>query len=242
MSKNNDMKTLTPKKREIAQREARILDVARPMILQDGYLGLSMDKIASELGLSKGTIYNHFSCKEEVVISLAVQTMTKRKEMFRKAAQFRACARFRMLAIALAAEKFVRQSPEHFAFEQIIRLDSVWEKTSEQRRVVVRTCEIDSMATVAGIVRDAITSDDLNLPETVTPEGLVFGLWSLTSGAYSIIVTSDSLELLGLNEPFEMVRQHTAVLMDGYQWKPLSSEFDRNDLFKRIATEVFGDE
>ena len=236
------MKTLTPKKREIAEREARILKVARPMIIQDGYLGLSMDRIAAELELSKGTVYNHFSCKEEIVISLAVETMTKRKEMFRKAAQFRACARFRMLAIGHAAEKFVRESPEHFLFEQIIRLDSVWEKTSEKRRAVVRTCETDCMATVAGIVRDAIANDEVKLPKSVTLEDLVFGLWSLTSGAHSIIVTSDSLELLGLSEPFEMVRQHTSVLMDGYQWQPLSTDYDRNEMINRIEKEVFGNE
>ena len=239
------MNTLTPKQQEIANRASRILEVARPMIVKDGYHGLNMDRIASELGLSKGTVYNHFSCKEEIVISLAIETMTKRTDMFRQAAQFRGCTRFRMLAIGDAAERFVRESPEHFRFEQILRLDSVWEKTSEKRRSVIQTCETNCMAVVAGITRDAIANGEIELPDHMTPEDLVFGLWSLTTGAYSIVLTSDSLDSmqrLGMSEPYETVRTHVSVLLDGYGWTPHSSKFDRNEIIANIGKEVFSDE
>lgn len=236
------MNVLTPKKREIANRESKILSVARPMIVKEGYLGLNMDRVASKLKISKGTIYNHFSCKEEIVIALAIETMAKRTEMFRQAAQFRGCSRFRMLAIGDAAERFVRESPEHFQFEQILRLDSVWEKTSEKRRALIQACEMNCMGTVAGIVRDAIANGELTLPDKLTPEDLVFGLWSLTSGAYSIVLTSDSLESLGMSEPYETVRKHISVLLDGYGWTPLSPEYDRDEIIARVAVEVFGNE
>ena len=152
------MSTLTAKQQEIAMRESKILDVARPIVVQEGYHSLNMDRIASELGLSKGTVYNHFSCKEEIVIALAAETSTKRVEMFRKAAQFKGCSRYRMLAIGTAAELFVRESPEHFLFEQLVRIDSIWEKTSEQRRAVINNCETSCTAIAAGIVRDAVAN------------------------------------------------------------------------------------
>ena len=134
-----------------------------------------MDRIAGELGLSKGTVYNHFSCKEEIVIALAVETATHRVELFRQAAQFHGSSRFRMLAVAYAAEKFVRSWPEYFLFEQIIRLDSVWEKTSEKRRAVIRNCEMNCMGIVAGIVRDAVANNEIELPEDdVTGRSLVW--------------------------------------------------------------------
>jgi curli biogenesis system outer membrane secretion channel CsgG len=41
--------TLTRKQREIQGREGRILEVARTMIVEDGYHGLSMDRIAEAL-------------------------------------------------------------------------------------------------------------------------------------------------------------------------------------------------
>ena len=95
------------------------------------------------------------------------------------------------------------------------------------------------MSVVAGVVRDAIAKDDLSLPAGVSPEELVFGLWSLTSGAYSIILKSESLMQLGLNDPFSIVRQHTSVFLDGYKWGPLSSEFDMDKLLKKIRRQVF---
>ena len=93
------MELLTPKQLEIKEREDRILEISRRLILAEGYHGLNMDRIADEIGASKGTVYNHFGCKEEIIISLAVQTMEKRVALFQRAAQFKGPSRHRMFAI-----------------------------------------------------------------------------------------------------------------------------------------------
>ncbi|MEM7456824.1 MAG: TetR/AcrR family transcriptional regulator [Planctomycetota bacterium] len=229
---------MTPKKREIAEREARILAVARPMVVQNGYHGINMDRIAEEVGYSKGTIYNHFSCKEEVIIALAVESSSKRVEFFRKAAEFKGCARHRMHAIGYAAERFVRDYPEFFQFEKILELQSVREKTSEKRQAVVQGCEMQCMSVVAGIVRDAVSAGDLKLQKAMSPEELVFGLWSLTSGAFSIILSSDSLTQMGMKDPWQTVRTHILAVLDGFNWQPLSSEYDAEKLRSKIRREV----
>ena len=236
------MTTLTPKQQEIRDREAQILAVARPIVVHEGYHGLNMDRIAEEVQYSKGTIYNHFSCKEEIVIALAVENVNKRFELFQKAAQFKGSPRFRMLAIGAAAELFVRNSTDFFHFERILDLPSVLEKTSEKRQSIIRGCETQCMSVVAGIVRDAIAAGDLELPKRFTPEKLVFGLWSLTNGAYSIALSSESLQQMGIKDPFETVRDHTAALLDGFNWQPLSTDYDTKKILKKISKEVFSDE
>lgn len=236
------MKTLTPKQQEIRAREAKILAVARPIVVHEGYHGLSMDRIAEEVQHSKGTIYNHFSCKEEIVIALAVQNVDKRMELFKKAAQFKGRPRFRMMAVVQAAEIFVRKYADFFHFERILELPSVLEKTSEKRQAIIRGCEMQCMSVVAGIARDAIAAEDLELPKSITPEKLVFGLWSLTTGAYSIMLSSESLTQMGLDDPYETVRDHTSALLDGFNWQPLSREYDAKKLLKKIQKEVFKDE
>ena len=232
------METLSPKQLEIQQREIRILEIARPMVVQEGYHGLKMERIAEALNYSKGTVYNHFSCKEEIIIALAIQNMAKRTELFRLAAQFKGCSRHRIIAIGAAAEMFVRNYPDYFQFEQILRLDSVREKTSEKRQSVIQTCEMQCMSVVAGVVRDAVSVGDLSLSKGMTPEKLVFGLWSLTSGAYTIMLGSESLPQLGIEDPFEVVRDHIAAILDGYGWTPISKEFDSKRILKRIHQEV----
>ncbi|MDA7950753.1 MAG: TetR/AcrR family transcriptional regulator, partial [Pirellulaceae bacterium] len=69
------------RQREFQQREDQILLSARKILANQGYLGLNMDKIADEIEYAKGTVYQHFSCKEEIIIALANETLLKRSEM-----------------------------------------------------------------------------------------------------------------------------------------------------------------
>jgi len=74
-----------------------------------------------------------------------------------------------------------------------------------------------------------------------TPEDLVFGLWALNFGAYTIITGSGSLEETGIADPIAALRQNQNLLLDGYHWRPLSSEQDFNATFDQVKREVFGD-
>lgn len=228
------METLSPKKLEIQEREQKILAAARSMVVREGYQALSMERIADAVEYSRGTIYNHFSCKEEIIIALAEKGAAKRVEMFRQAASYQEASRFRMLSICYAAERFVINFPDYFLFEQIFSLDSVREKTSAQRQQVIHTCEIQCMGIVTGVVRDAIAHGDLTLPEDITPERLVFGLWALTTGAYGLAFTSQSLPQIGITDPYAIVRTHVCHLLDGYDWNPLSATHDVDEAFLQI--------
>lgn len=236
------MSTVSRKQRELAHREHRILELAQQKLVAAGYLGLNMDAIAAELEYSKGTIYNHFACKEEIILALAIQTLEKRTEMFQRAAAYPGMPRERMAAIGVAAELFVRLYPNHFHVEQLIRSYSIWEKTSEQRRQLMLSCETRCMELVSSVVRDAIAAGHLQLPDSTTPEDLVFGLWSQTFGAYSIIATSESLTQLGISDPFVAARQAIKMALDGYGWYPLSSDYDYQRLLEELQSEVFPDE
>jgi AcrR family transcriptional regulator len=236
------MNTLTRKQREIQDREGRILEVARTMIVEDGYHGLSMDRIAEALEYSKGTIYQHFSCKEEILMALVNQAMEHRLGLFRRAAAFRGRPRERMTAIGVAAELFFRLEPENIHIENAIRISSVKEKASEARRRLLETCEANCGEIVGGVIREGVASGDLVLPEGFSVEHLAFGLWSITFGGYSIAATSPSLTNLGIREPIRAIQGNCQMLLDGAGWRPLSSEMDLPALTDRIAKEVFSAE
>jgi AcrR family transcriptional regulator len=234
--------TLTRKQREIQGREGRILEVARSMIVDDGYHGLSMDRIAEALEYSKGTIYQHFSCKEDILMALANQAVECRLDLFRRAAAIRGRSRERMTAIGAAAELFFELYPHHFHIEHVIRVTSIKEKTSEQRRLCLETCESRCAEIVHGVIRDGVASGDLELSEEYGIEQLGFGLWSITFGGYSIAATSPSLASLGIHDPVLAIRNNCNRLLDGVGWKPLSKEIDLAPLVERIKNEAFAPE
>ena len=158
-----------------SRREAQILEVARGHLLTGGYLGLNMDRIATEMEYSKGTIYQHFRNKEEILIALANEALHLRSSMFEKAAQYPGTSRQRVASVGAAAEAFVELAPHYFVVEQIVRASSIWEKTSSERREVMRNCERRCMAIVGGIARDAVAQGDLPMPRDLRPEEIVFG-------------------------------------------------------------------
>lgn len=229
---------LSRKQREIEQREVLILDVAREMLMQHGYLGLRMDHIAGKIEYSKGTIYQHFPNKEEIILALANQALLKRAALFSHASTMRKKSRERLAAIGAAAELFVQRFAHYFQVEQIIRINSIWEKTSENRQKVMRSCESKCMAILSGVVRDAVAHGDLVLPEDRTPEDIVFGLWSMNIGAFAILASSDSLHEIGIADPISALRANTNQMLDGYGWLPLSTEVDFDAAIEQAKAEM----
>lgn len=227
------------KQREIRLREARILAVAREQILEGGYLGLNMDRIAAQIEYSKGTIYQHFRNKEEILLALVNEALDTRLRMFRVAAATAAPHRVRLATVGAAAEAFVEHFPYYFMVEQIVRAASIWEKTSPERRALMHACERNCMGTVVSIVHDAVAAGDLRLPDGVRPEEIVFGMWSIYLGAQIILHSSDKLGDIGIDDPAASLRTNQNRMLDGYGWGPLSVEFAYPAHMDRVKRELF---
>ena len=50
------------------------------------------------------------------------------------------------------------------------------------------------------------------------------------------------LAKLGIDDPLARYAKNVDVMLDGFGWKPLSTEWDYEATRRRIATEVFADE
>lgn len=236
------MATSIRKQREVQEREALVLDVAREMLVQRGYLGLNMDRIAEATDYSKGTIYQHFSSKEDLLIGLAIQTMEKRVALFERAAMFSGGSRERMAAVGLADELFIRLYPHHFRSEHIIHTASVRGKSDPCRQKALGSLEEKCMGIVAGIARDAVGQGDLVLPEGCNAEELAFGLWTLSFGGVFLAYSDTPIGELGVSDAFGAVTRNCQRLLDGYGWKPLLEEWDYDQTRERIFEEMFPEE
>lgn len=236
------MNASSRKERERQQRELLFLDTARTLLVENGYLGLKMDDIAAATEYSKGTLYQHFVSKEDMVMGLAVETLVKKVEMFERAAAFNGRSRERMAAIGMASELFMRRYPDQFRIEQIIRADSFREKASPERREKLFSCELRCIANITGIINEAIQQNELILPEMLTPEQLTFGMWSLSLGAQNLMTAANYLGDLGMDNPFEAIINNIHVMLDGIGWHPLTRDWDYEKTFKRVANEIFAEE
>lgn len=240
------MATLTRKQREIAERERLILDTAAGMVAERGYLGLTMDRIADATEYSKGTIYQHFGNKEEILAALAIETSERRVALFEKATTFRGRARERMAAIGVADDLFVKLYPLHHRCETVIGAHSIRDKASPERIHRLEDCEFKCMSVVLGLVGDAIAAGDLDVDEgdEHMPQRIVLGLWSMASGYQQLTSIADNpIETkLGFEEPVQALFSCYDRFLDGFGWRPFSSEWDYPKTLERIHDEVFSDE
>lgn len=237
------MGTTSRKQKEVSDREQRLMDVARRMLIEQGYAGLTMDRLAEATEYSKGTVYQHFSTKEDLVAALAVQSCRQRLALFERAARFDGSPRERLTAMLVADELFARIHPHHFRSEMVIRMANLDDRASEARRDALGDMEGQCLDIVTGIVRDAIARGELALEPPQRPEGISFALVSLAIGTQIVLLNFDSLVgRLGIDEPFAAMGRSLVALLDGLGWRPLSSEFDYAGARGRVIREVFADE
>lgn len=235
------MSTISRKQREILDREQLILQTAREIFRTRGYLGLNMNRVAEDLQYAKGTIYQHFKNKEEIILAMAAETLQIRTSMFERAAQFRGNSRQRIAAIGCAAGLFVEWYPDHFELEKVLSCSSIIQKTDENLQDKRTNAELKCVSIVAGVVRDAIAAGDLTLNENSSADKIVFGLWSLTYGGFSVMACTETMNMMGITDGPQLVRDNCNRLLDGYGWTPLSSEFDYDETYTQVRNEIFAD-
>jgi AcrR family transcriptional regulator len=75
-----DANTGSLRDRQRQLREEMILDAAQKLISEQGYEGTNMDEIATTVGISKPTLYQHFSSKEEIAAQVIARTVRMGEE------------------------------------------------------------------------------------------------------------------------------------------------------------------
>ncbi len=226
------------KERVKREREEQILDIAYRHVLEHGYHGLNLRKVAEEVGCSNGTVFTHFATKEDVLLALTVRTMRLRGELFEQASRFQGTTRERLFAIGVADVLFVQSNPGHFKIETIVKTDSLWERATEERRNWLEQQETHCLNVVNQIIIEAVEAGDLELRGR-TPTEICFAFWSMSFGVHSLAADAVSLAHAGIHDPYGSLRENLHVLADGFGWRALSADWNYDATYRRISKEVF---
>ncbi|MFN2513594.1 MAG: TetR/AcrR family transcriptional regulator [Pyrinomonadaceae bacterium] len=91
-----------------------ILDATERLLARYGYRKMTVEDIAREVGVGKGSIYLHFSSKEEVVLSHVDRIVVRLKERLHAIAQSNATAGIRLRLMLLTRVLFRFDSIQHY--------------------------------------------------------------------------------------------------------------------------------
>ncbi len=219
------MNTLSRKQREIADRHAMLLDIGRSLLVEEGFHNVSMERIAELAEYSKGTVYQHFSCKEEILVQLCNDSMTQLLSIFEHARAYPGTHRDRMLALIYAHFLWSELNPVGMSMLQHMSMHGVKEKVSELSMERHTSLEKQIFGCVVDIVESAIHDGQLVQPEQQSVPNIVFGLWSMCFGGQILTTTHHvDLQMLGINNPQLALMRMGSVTMDGLNWMPLHNQ------------------
>jgi AcrR family transcriptional regulator len=221
--------------------DALILDHARVLLLEHGYFGLTMARIAEATEIPKGTLYQRFACKEDIILSLAEACLRDRLVFVRRGAGYPGRPRERFAAIGEAVALYARLRPDH---SRIIHNAGgpLREKASPERIQAIMDLEVRTGRLLRGIVDQAVRLGDLCLKPGDSVERITFGIMSLVDGAYGLTEIGIPQNALGMGMPVRELWLVYNVLADAYGWRPLYGDQDWEETMAEVRRVVFPEE
>lgn len=222
---------------QIAERENEILRIAGEILASEGPNALTMERVLARVQFSKGTLYNHFTCREDLLVAFHAQCFAEHLAFFERGALFRGRARERFTAAGVSHEV------KHLLDTCALRFSLTEEMlaaASERWREAFLSTHRETIGVFIGIVRDGIAAGDL--PGDTPPELVASATWAMSVGASSL--RESALIFRGLEgaDFGRMRRRMFEVLLDGFGWRPLSTEHDYEAVRRRAMEEVFPEE
>lgn len=234
--------TLSRKQREIANRHALFLEIAESILAEEGFHLLSMERIAELAEYSKGTVYQHFSCKEEILIQVCIKCMTQLHSLFQRALEFDGSLRERVIAVFYAHQLWSHIGNNQSDMVMHLSMHGVREKVTERSRQQHDELEQSLVGLVNELVESAIKKGELPKHKHIQPAEVVFGVWSLSSGGQMLQISDLPLEDFGIADADMTLLRTLNVVLDGLQWQPLHNEAQFKKLLKKFNTDLFADE
>ncbi len=237
------MTELSRKQRELQQREALILETAQTIWHRHGYNYLTMERLAEAVEYSKGTIYNHFSSKEDLVCTICCNYIRNLIDIFRRAAAYPGSTRERFLAIGIGYSLYHQIHTRDALNIQTVKSHSVREKIRPEKLAELESLEREISAITRDVVLDALACGDLPASESDHADCIVFGIWSMHYGALLLENSDIPLDKLGYGPVVSMMWRNANRFLDGYGWQPVSTgDHDDEVRLKKLTRALFADE
>lgn len=224
---------------EFMQREAALIQLARALVEKDCLTTLTIDKLVAASAYSKGTIYKHFSSKEDLLTAICNSCTLEIQTLFKRALEFNGNSREKVIAVLTSYIIWAKLHPTQLFVVLSAHSPTVVNCTSEARNQTHQHYDAELMGLLNNEISKAIESGDLTLPAGMCFEQVTFAMWSSSWGAMALITSIGCSPNL---HPMQLERDsftNASLILDGLGWKPLSQNWDYAQSIKKIAHEIF---
>jgi AcrR family transcriptional regulator len=233
---------LSKSEQKKVDREEELVDLAVVILNEHGFAGLSLEKLTARSRYSKGTIYNHFSSKEDCLSALCIRAVSSILDLFKRAAAFKGCSREKAVAVHYAYQLYARIQPTLFMAVLSSKAPGVREKTSAERMQFMDALEFEINNFSDAMFRNAVADGSLEIPPHLSIEILTFSNWALSFGTNALATSATEAKAVNRLDPNTLLLQNINILLDGMNWQPLSKDWDYQKTWQRVENEIFAED
>lgn len=183
------MGTPERREREREQRRQAIVNAAEKIFFSKGYEKSTMDDIAAESELSKGTLYLYFKSKEEVYLAIILRGMKILRSLFEEAVDSNETGLGKVRAIGQAYSKFHSDYRHHYdalMYYSLMKIDVFGQSpATAELKTFMENKEV--MTILVNAIKEGIK--DGSIRKELDPEKTAIILWGQSSGILQLMTT-----------------------------------------------------
>jgi AcrR family transcriptional regulator len=233
---------LSKSEQKKVDREEELVDLAVTILNEQGFAGLSLEKLTAKSCYSKGTIYNHFASKEDCLSALCIRAISNILDLFQRAIGFDGNSREKAVAVHYAYQLYARLQPTLFMAVLSSKAPGVREKTSLERMETMDKLEFEINNFSDAMFRNAVTDGSLVLADHISIETLTFSNWAMSFGTNALAASATEAKAVNRLDPNTLLLQNINLLHDGMNWHPLSKDWDYQNTWRRVEQEIFAED
>lgn len=226
----------------IQAREEIIIACALDIIQESGFASLKMETLHKRANCTKGTLYNHFLNREDLLCEIATRFCNALMAYYQRLAPFEGSSREKMMALFLAYQIFCFNNPALFTCVVQLQNPSLLDRASKKHLDRYRKEEMHLVLHMTDIIREAIDEGDIEPKYKTKVFELAFTSWATAFGNVSLMMSSQRAFLALQSDKEDQLFLATNFALDGLGWLPLSNSFDFKKSWDKVGQNYFKDE
>jgi len=201
------------KEREKEQRRNDIVDAAEKVFYAKGFQDATMDEVAAEAELSKGTLYLYFKSREDILFSMLIRGTDILNRMLLEVIDEKCSGIENLMTMADTFIRFSKEYTNHFNLFMLFQSRDLFSMNIDTEEVVEYLRDSSPLSILDKMVNNGIA--DGSLRNDITPGLLTATLWSQMLGVLMVAYTkSDIYKAFGIN-PEVIAQTHLELVLNG---------------------------
>lgn len=175
----------------------KIFEISMDLFANKGYDATSIEEITSVVGIAKGTLYYHFSSKEEILEFLISEGIKLLKHSLELKSKMANTFEEKINAIILVEIKVVDR------YENLINLIMNEFCGNSRRNKMCRECVYDCVNVIESVLKEAVENRDINACDTNAIAFEIFGI--ICSGVMFRYQKNGNINLVDISKKYSDV-------------------------------------